>query len=115
MVNLSNVTLYAGLKHTVILHKPSHIKWKGSDSLIRPSLTDEVILTISGLAGHEVIKVTEEKRKPSNSPLQSARLLNIYGGMQVVPEYRNAILRRVALRVGIENLTLPGHVESMVM
>jgi hypothetical protein len=79
------------------------------------ALTDEVILTIAGLAAHEAVKVTEEKIKPFSSPLQSAGLLDIYGGMQVVPEHRDTIYWLVALRGGIENLTLPGLAECMVM
>ena len=81
----------------------------------RKALTDEVILAISGLATHEVVNFTEEKIKPFNSPLQSAGLLDAYGGMQIVPEHRNAVLRLVALRGGIENITLHGVAECMVM
>lgn len=81
----------------------------------RKALTDGVILAIAGLAAHEVVDFTEEKIKPFNSPLQSAGLLDIYGGMRVFPEHRDAILRFVALRGGIENLTLPGLAEGMVM
>jgi hypothetical protein len=81
----------------------------------RKALTDEVILAIAGLAAHEVVNVTEEKIKPFSSSLQSAGLLNVYGGMQAVPEHRDAILWLVTLRGGIENLTLPGLAEDMVM
>jgi hypothetical protein len=81
----------------------------------RKVLTDEVILAIVGLAAHEVVNVTEDKIKPFSSPLQSAGLLDVYGGMQVVPEHRDAILRLVTMRGGIENLTLLGLAEGMVM
>jgi hypothetical protein len=76
---------------------------------------DEVILAIAGLASHEVVNVTEEKIKPFSSPLQSAGLLNTYGGLQMVPEHRNAVLRLITLRGGIENLRLNGLAECMVM
>ena len=81
----------------------------------RDVLTDEVILAIAGLACHEVVNFTKEKVKPFNSPLQRAGLLDTYGGMQVIPEHREAVLRLVALRGGIENITLPGLAEAMVM
>jgi hypothetical protein len=81
----------------------------------RKALTDEVILVIAGLAAHEAGNVTKEKIKPFSSPLQSAGLLDIYGGMQVVPEHRDTIHWLVALRGGIENLTLPGLAEGMVI
>jgi hypothetical protein len=81
----------------------------------REALTDEVILAIAGLATHEIVNVTEEKIKPFNSPLQSAGFLDIYGGLQVVSEHRNAIIRLVGLRGGIENITLNGVAECMVM
>ena len=80
----------------------------------KEGLSDEVILTLAGLATHEAVNFTEEKTKPFNSPLQRAGLLDNYGGLQMVPEHREAILRLVALRGGIENLTLSGLAEGMV-
>jgi hypothetical protein len=81
----------------------------------KKALTDEVILAIGGLASHEVVNVTEEKIKPFNSPLQSAGFLNTYGGLQMVSEHRNAVLRVIALRGGIDNLRINGLAECLVM
>jgi len=81
----------------------------------KEALTDEVILTIIRLASHEFVNFTEEKRKPFNSPLQRAGLLDTYGGLQIVPGHMDAIIKLVDLRGGIENLTLPGLAEALVL
>ena len=79
------------------------------------AVTDEVILGIAGLATHEVVNFTGERTKPFNSPLQQAGLLHTYGGLQIVPEHREAFLKLISLRGGIESLKLTGLSEGMVM
>ncbi|KAE9374172.1 hypothetical protein N431DRAFT_283576, partial [Stipitochalara longipes BDJ] len=81
----------------------------------REALTDEVILGIAGLATHEIVNFTEERMKPFNSPLQKAGLLHTYGGLQMVPEHREALLRLIVLRGGIESLRLTGLTQALVI
>ncbi|KAE9379930.1 hypothetical protein N431DRAFT_394352 [Stipitochalara longipes BDJ] len=75
---------------------------------------DEVILTILALAHHEVLNVTEEKRKPFNTPLKTLQWMNVYGNIHCVPEHTKAVLDLIALRGGIDNIQLPGLAEVIV-
>ena len=79
------------------------------------ALTDEVILTILGLAAHDFVQVPDKGSRPFNSPLQNAGALSFYGAVQYVPEHIRAITKLVSLRGGIDNLTMPGLSESIVM
>jgi hypothetical protein len=76
---------------------------------------DEVILAILVLSSHETMNVTEEKRKPFNSPLKTAQWLNVYGNIQYVPEHMKAVLNLVNSRGGIENLKLHGLGETIIV
>ena len=78
------------------------------------SSSDEVILAILILASHETLKVTEEKRKPFNSPLKRVQWLNVYGNIAYVPEHRKAVLDLLNIRGGLEALRLPGLAETIV-
>ena len=81
----------------------------------RKALTDEVILTIIGLAGREEMNVTGENMQPFNLPAQNVGGLNVYGGLQIVPEHLNLIIKLVALGGGIETLTLSELAKSLVL
>jgi hypothetical protein len=76
--------------------------------------TDEVILAILTLACHETLNVTEENRKPFNSPLRRAQWRNVYGHMKYIPEHRKAVLDLMDLRGGLETLQMPGLAETIV-
>jgi hypothetical protein len=76
---------------------------------------DEVILAILVLSSHETMNVTEERRKPFNSPLKTAQWLNVYGNIVYVPEHMKAVLNLVNSRGGIENLKLHGLGETIVV
>ncbi|KAN0119293.1 hypothetical protein V8E51_001501 [Hyaloscypha variabilis] len=75
---------------------------------------DEVILTVLALADHEVVKVTEEERKPFNTPLQTLQWMNLYGNIKCVPEHMKVVLDLIAMRGGIEKIQLPGLAEVIV-
>ncbi|KAE9373670.1 hypothetical protein N431DRAFT_465948 [Stipitochalara longipes BDJ] len=76
--------------------------------------TDDVILAILTLASHETLKVTEEKRRPFNSPLRRAQWINVYGHIKYIEEHRKAVLDLLNLRGGLETLQLPGLAETIV-
>lgn len=76
--------------------------------------SDEVILTILVLSSHELMSVTEEKRKPFNSPLKTTQWLNVYGNIEYVPEHMKAVMDLVNLRGGIEEIKLRGLAETIV-
>jgi len=76
---------------------------------------DEVILAILSLASHETLNVTEERRKPFNSPLKTAQWLNVYGNNNYVSEHMKAVLNLVNSKGGIENLKLHGLGETIVL
>jgi len=79
------------------------------------AVTDQVILTIIGVMGHEALNITEEEMKPFNSPLKNAGLLHIYGGVKHVPGHLSAITKLLALRGGIEPFTLPGLADCLIL
>jgi hypothetical protein len=94
----------------VVIKKLNEVIGDGSEF----SSSDEVILAILILASHEILKVTEEDRKPFNSPLKRAQWLNIYGNIKYVPEHRKAVLDLLNQRGGLEALKLPGLAETIV-
>ncbi|KAE9374855.1 hypothetical protein N431DRAFT_405887 [Stipitochalara longipes BDJ] len=78
----------------------------------RKAITDEVILTVMGLAAHEILTVTQQNPKPFNSPLKDAGGMAFYSATKDVPEHMEAIKKLIALRGGLENLKLPGLAET---
>lgn len=58
--------------------------------------------------------MTEEKRKPFNSPLKTTQWLNVYGNIEYVPEHMKAVMDLVNLRGGIEEIKLRGLAETIV-
>lgn len=79
------------------------------------ALTDEVLLTILGLAAHDFVQVHDKGSRPFDSPLRNAGALSFYGAVQYVPEHMSALTKLVSLKGGIDNLAMPGLAESIVM
>jgi len=79
------------------------------------SATDAIILTVLGLVIGEDYQFTEELRKPFNPALTDSALLSFHGRSHIIPEHLDAIVRLVALRGGIDKITLPGLAESLIM
>ena len=79
------------------------------------AITDEVILTIAGLGTHEILPVIEQNPKPFNSPLQNAGGLRFFGATNYVKEHMDVLRKLVALRGGLEYLTLPVLAEALQM
>ena len=76
---------------------------------------DEVILAILIIASNEVINVTEEKKKPFNSPLTKVQWLNIYGNIRPDLDHLKAVSALICLKGGIESLNLHGLAEIITM
>ena len=55
-------------------------------------------MAIMGLAFHEFINVTTEKRKPFNTSLRTAKWINVYGNVEAVPAHMKAVLDLITLR-----------------
>jgi len=79
------------------------------------AITDEVILTVVGLAAHDVLPITPLNPKPFNSPLKNAGGLAFYSVAADAPEHMEAIKTLIALRGGLDNLKLPGLAETFHM
>lgn len=79
------------------------------------AITDEVILTVIGLAAHEVMPLTPQNPKPFNSPLKNAGGMDFYSVTKDAPEHMEAVRMLVALRGGLDNLKLPGLAETFHM
>lgn len=79
------------------------------------AVTDEVILTVLGLAAHDGVMIHEKRPRPFHSQLKNAGELNFYGAIQYVPEHMKAVTKLVALRGGIDQMSMGGLAESLVM
>ena len=76
--------------------------------------TDEVILAVLCLAVNGVKQyTTEPARVPSQGPLRSLRMLDIYGILDVVPIHAEGLARLVAVRGGLQNIKMLGLAEAI--
>jgi hypothetical protein len=105
---------FTGNSPTILSYKLTIFRLLGEIFREGNPARDEVILAILTLSSHEIMPLEEEKRNPFNSPLKSLQFLNIYGGIQFVPEHMKAVLDLITLKGGIENIGLPGLAECLV-
>jgi ATP phosphoribosyltransferase len=78
---------------------------------------DEVIFTIFTLSCCDSINITEEKKKPFDSPLKRSEWLkvtSVYGNCTSVPEHKKALFQLITMRGGLEALKLPGLAENII-
>ena len=76
--------------------------------------TDEIILAVLCLAVNGVKQyTTEPARVPSQGPLKSLRMLDIYGILDVVPIHAEGLARLVAVRGGLQNIKMLGLAEAI--
>lgn len=97
-----------------LYHSKTVSKINKNLQILDAACSDSNILAIFSLAYHQFIaehptEPTSDEKHPTQGPLTSLRLLNLYGGkIEPVAVHLEGFTRIVALRGGLEAVTLPG-------